>query len=43
MIFQEKEIKLKDCKTAILRSPVPEDAEVMLNFFIRRTGKLRFS
>ncbi len=42
MIFQEKEIKLKDSRTAILRSPVPEDAEVMLNFFYQANRETPF-
>ena len=33
MEFAEKKITLKNGKTAILRSPTPEDAQAFLAFF----------
>ena len=38
MIFEEKEIVLKNGKTAILKSPHVADAENMLNYIIKACG-----
>lgn len=39
MRFPEKQITLKDGRTAILRSPSPEDAEEMLSFLTQVMGE----
>ena len=45
MVFKEKEFKLKDGRSAILRSPSVDDAENMLQFIfkIKRNGGFDFS
>ncbi len=42
MIFKEKEIKLKDGGTALLRSPAVSDAEEMLQYLIKAAGETPF-
>lgn len=42
MIFQDKIIKLKNGKTAILKSPCVEDAEKMLNYLKKACGETDF-
>lgn len=42
MIFKEKQINLKNGKTAILKSPCVEDAEKMLNFIKKACGETNF-
>lgn len=42
MIFKEKEIKLKDGRTALLRSPAVSDAEEMLQYLIKAAGETPF-
>lgn len=42
MEFAEKEITLKDGKTAILRSPIPEDAGAFLAFFTQAAAETPF-
>ena len=42
MNFAEKEITLKSGKKAILRSPVPEDAEAFLAFFAQAVSETPF-
>lgn len=42
MEFAEKEITLKNGKTAILRSPAPEDAEAFLTFFNQAAAETPF-
>lgn len=42
MLFEEKSIILKNQKTAILRSPRPEDAEELLNNIITTSGETDF-
>lgn len=42
MYFPEKEIQLKDGRTALLRSPVPEDAEVMLEYLRQTAAETHF-
>lgn len=39
MVFPEKEIRLKDGRTAILRSPLPSDAEAALEFMKQTAGE----
>ena len=42
MIFNETTIRLKDGRTAILRSPREEDAKDMLRFIIKACGETDF-
>ncbi len=42
MVFEDKEIRLKDGRTAILRSPVPEDAGPMLEYLRQAAGETPF-
>ena len=42
MVFEEKEIKLKDRRNALLRSPSADDADDMLQFIIRASGETDF-
>lgn len=42
MIFTEKQIKLKDGRTAALKSPCVEDAQKMLNFIKKACGETNF-
>lgn len=42
MIFPEKEILLKDGRTALLRSPAPEDAEALLDYLRAVSGETDF-
>ena len=42
MIFEEKQIILKDGRTAILRSPREEDAEKLLSFIKKSCGETDF-
>ena len=42
MEFKETEFKLKDGRTALLRSPREEDAEEMLQFLIKACGETDF-
>lgn len=42
MIFEEKEITLKDGRTAILKSPCVEDAEKMLHYIKKSCGETDF-
>lgn len=42
MLFAEKEIPLKNGKTAIFRSPVPEDAPALLDYMKRTAGETDF-
>ena len=42
MEFKETEFKLKDGRTALLRSPREEDAEEMLRFLIKACGETDF-
>ncbi|MCI5650281.1 MAG: GNAT family N-acetyltransferase [Fusicatenibacter sp.] len=42
MIFEEKEIVLKNGKTAVLKSPCPEDAEKMLHYVKAACGETEF-
>lgn len=42
MIFEDKQITLKDGRTAILKSPCVEDAEKLLNFIRKACGETDF-
>ena len=42
MIFEAKEITLKNGKTAILKTPCVEDAEKMLNYIKKACGETDF-
>lgn len=42
MLFEEKQIKLKDGRTAVLKSPGAEDAEKMLGFIKTACGETDF-
>lgn len=42
MIFEEKKIVLQNGKTAILKSPCVEDAEMMLNYIKKACGETDF-
>ena len=42
MIFENKEIKLKDGRDALFRSPSEDDAEEMLQFIIKASGETDF-
>ena len=42
MIFEDKQITLKDGRTAILKTPCIEDAEKMLNYIKRACGETDF-
>ena len=42
MIFENKEIKLKDGRYALFRSPSEDDAEEMLQFIIKASGETDF-
>ena len=42
MVFEEKEINLKDGRNALLRSPSADDAEEMLQFIIKASGETDF-
>ncbi len=42
MVFEQKEIRLKNGKTAILRSPVPEDAVELLEYMKQTAGETDF-
>ncbi|MBR3691872.1 MAG: GNAT family N-acetyltransferase [Clostridia bacterium] len=42
MIFEEKALMLKDGRTAILKTPAPEDAEMMLAFIRAACGETEF-
>ena len=42
MLFQGKSITLKDGRTAILRSPVPEDGAALLDFLKTTAGETEF-
>ena len=42
MVFKETEFKLKDGRTALLRSPHEDDAEEMLQFIINASGETDF-
>ena len=42
MVFNEKEIILKDGRSALFRSPSEEDAEVMLEFIKKASGETDF-
>ena len=42
MLFEEKQIILKDGRTAILRSPRVEDAEKLLNYITKACGETDF-
>ncbi len=39
MIFKEKKLTLKDGSSALLRSPVPEDAQALLDCMIKACGE----
>ena len=39
MLFQEKQIELKDGRTAVFRSPRPEDAKALLHYMKLTTGE----
>ena len=42
MIFEEKEITLKDGRTAILKTPCVEDAEKLINYLKKACGETDF-
>lgn len=42
MLFKEKEIKLKDGRTALFRTPATSDAEEMLQYLIKTAGETPF-
>ena len=42
MVFQKSEIKLKDGRSAIFRSPSEDDAEAMLQFIKKASGETDF-
>ncbi len=42
MIFEDKQIILKDGRTATLKSPCVEDAEKMLNYIKKSCGETDF-
>lgn len=42
MIFEEKEIKLKDGRTAVLKTPAVSDAEEMLQYLVKSAGETPF-
>ena len=42
MIFDEKKIKLKNGKTAVLKSPCVEDAEKLLNYITKACGETEY-
>lgn len=42
MVFRETEFKLKDGRSALLRSPCEDDAEEMLQFIIKASGETDF-
>ena len=42
MIFEDKQITLKDGRTAILKTPCIEDAEKMLNYIKKSCGETDF-
>ena len=42
MIIQEISIRLKDGRAAVLRSPLEDDAEEMLQFIIKASGETEF-
>ena len=42
MLFPEKTITLKNGKSAILKSPCPEDAELLLSYIIRSCGETEY-
>ena len=42
MVFREREIKLKDGRDALLRSPCEDDAEEMLRFITKASGETDF-
>ena len=42
MVFEEKRITLKDGRTALLKSPCPEDAEKMLHYIRQACGETDF-
>ncbi len=42
MLFPEKEIPLKDGRTAILRSPTREDAKALVDYMVQTAGETDF-
>ena len=42
MVFEEKYIKLKDGRNALLRPPVPDDAETLIDFLKRASAETDF-
>ena len=42
MVVKEKEFKLKDGRSALLRNPSADDAENMLQFIIKASGETDF-
>ena len=42
MLFSEKEIHLKDGRTAILRSPTREDAQALVDYMVQTAGETDF-
>ena len=42
MLFPEKEIPLKDGRTAILRSPTREDAQALVDYMVQTAGETDF-
>ena len=42
MIFAEKKVRLKDGREAVLRSPLPSDAEQLVKYMKQSTGETEF-
>lgn len=42
MIFAEKKVRLKDGRDAVLRSPLPSDAEQLVKYMKQSTGETEF-